>query len=132
MNEHGNLKQKRRRELVPSFPKNINVLEITGDYGLTCDKRKFLRYDNKKEGNRIIIFVCNEPINLLAESTEWSCDGTFKTSPYKIAKQVYTIHAVYQKATLACVYVLAECKTQQSYREIFNKLKDIALENRVR
>ena len=60
----------------------------------TCNS-SFLRYDNHKEQNRILIFASDKGLSTLSKATEWFCDGTFKSSLYKIANQILSGHSVF-------------------------------------
>ena len=54
---------------------------IQDDFTLTAAKKRFLQMDNKSRSDRIVIFVCDISIKLLAMSEEWYMDGTFKEAP---------------------------------------------------
>ena len=72
---------------------------------MTTGNKPFLRYDNKKSNKRIVIFASDEGLSILASSTEWFCDGTSKSSPPKIANQIFPIHALHKDHVFPCVYV---------------------------
>ena len=68
--EHNNIPQPVHREGIPVLP----LL-----YQQTSTGEPFLLYDSGiGDVNRIFIFATNQALDLLANSDDWFCDGTFK------------------------------------------------------
>ena len=105
--------QKRRMKEVPVIPKVFTKLEIAGKYALTLNGKQFLRYYNKSELNRIIMFADSQALKTLSNSVQWFMDGTFKSAPIQLL-QLFTIHALVKtqtnSTTFPCVYVLTKKK----------------------
>ena len=91
----------------------------------TCNS-SFLRYDNHKEQNRILIFASDKGLSTLSKATEWFCDGTFKSSLYKIANQIFSKHALFKHH---CVYIWTQRKSKTAYKELFSYVKDLSLDD---
>ncbi|CAF1119281.1 unnamed protein product, partial [Brachionus calyciflorus] len=96
--------------------KNIPEDVIAANFRTFKDNTKFLRYDNKSELNRIIIFIDDKLLKILSDSKQWFMDGTFKTAP-KPMMQLFTIHAKLKQTTIPCAYILFKKKTALAYRE---------------
>lgn len=100
------------------IPSDFSNLEITGEYCVTAENKEFLRYDNKIELKRNLVFLDDESLKILSESDEWFMDGTFKSAPVQMS-QLFTIHVSVKKSikytTLPCVYVLTILKDEKSY-----------------
>ncbi|CAF1069668.1 unnamed protein product [Brachionus calyciflorus] len=122
--------QKRRRNKQPEVPKDFHNLTITGEYEKTIQGTLFLQYDNKSENKRVMIFVDDATLKILAQAKLWLMDGTFKSAPKKLL-QLYTTHAFIEKITIPCCYILTQDKDEKTYRDVFGKLKDIAIERNI-
>ena len=90
----------------------------------------FLRADNKSPDYRLIIFGCDQTLKILGDSKDWFMDGTFKCAPEQLL-QMYSIHGRLDGHFVPCIYLLMMTKGEKSYREAFDRLKDIALEQNV-
>ena len=88
-----------------------------------------IRYDNHDRINRIMLFISDECIEILASSNRWHFDGTFKICPI-LFKQVFTIHAVYKSILIACAYMILPKKDKEIYLIAFTKLKEIIMSSR--
>ena len=88
-----------------------------------------LRYDNKSNSDRIILFVSDTGLEILALSFRWNLDGTFKMAP-KFFKQVVTIRALHKNKYFVCAYMLLPKKDQLTYETVFGKLKEILLKEK--
>ena len=130
-----NTLHKRRVNKLPTIPSDFSQLEITDEYCLTAKNQAFLRYDNKKLDNRVLIFIDDEALKILSESDEWYMDGTFKSAPIQLS-QLFTIHASIKGAneytTVPCAYILSNRKNESTYREVLTVLKDLAIKLNVR
>ena len=61
---------------------------------ITNRRDRFLLFDSGVgDGNRLIIFVANDAIRLLARNPHWFMDGTFKVCP-GIFFQIYATHVI--------------------------------------
>ena len=47
----------------------------------TLRQADMLLYDNASDQRRVIILATSDKLNILAESSSWYLDGTFKSSP---------------------------------------------------
>ncbi|CAF0766649.1 unnamed protein product [Brachionus calyciflorus] len=125
-----NTLHKRRGNKLPTISPDFTELEITGEYCLTAKNQAFLRYDNKKSINRILIFIDDESLKILSESDEWYMGGTFKSAPIQLS-QLFTIHGSINGAneytTVPCAYILSAQKNESTYREVISVLKDLAM-----
>ena len=66
----------------------------------------------------MFILATNDGIDMLANSSQWSGDGTFKRCP-QIFSQMYTIHALVNHEVLPCVFALWPSKTEIAYEQFF-------------
>lgn len=61
-------------------------------------------------------------------------DGTFKSAPIQLL-QIFTIHAsikcLNEYTTVPCAYVLTSEKNEETYREVFGIIKDLAIKKNV-
>ncbi|KAL5255145.1 hypothetical protein ACHWQZ_G014550 [Mnemiopsis leidyi] len=57
----------------------------------TLRQADMLLYDNSSDQRRVVILATN--LNILAESSSWYLDGTFKCSPY-LFYQILILHAI--------------------------------------
>ena len=71
------------------------------------------RYDNKDKSNLIIIFMSQNGIDWLRESTKNNSDGTFSRCP-KLFYQFYVIFGQKNDYILPCVYCLLPNKTKHA------------------
>ena len=72
----------------------------------------------KKE---FFFFETLSAIDLLEQSDDWFCDGTFSTAP-NVFYQVNTIHASVDGVNLPLVYALLPDKKEESYRKLLCSL----------
>lgn len=107
--------------VLPSTRQNIEFPEI---YRMTESNQPFLLFDSGPVADRILIFSTQRNLHLLARSTDWYSDGTFKTVP-TIYEQLYTIHGLRNNVSIPLVYALLPNKSQRCYREFLSALKDL-------
>ncbi|CAF0924498.1 unnamed protein product [Brachionus calyciflorus] len=118
--------QKIRQKLIPTIPSDFSKLDISGDYALTTNKKEFLRYDNKSNSNRIIIFVDDQSLEILCHSDQLFMDGTFKSAP-KQPMQLFTIHALVKFGSNSSTYPCVLCQfVHYSYEYWFDE-RDLSL-----
>jgi hypothetical protein len=75
---------KRKAKKHPQQTAELNELELLDEYKLTTNKCEFLRYDNKNIEDRMLIFVCDEALDVMSKSPQWFIDETFKSAPESI------------------------------------------------
>ena len=116
--EHNNIPQPVHREDIPVLP----LL-----YQQTSTGEPFLLYDSGiGDVNRIFIFATNQALDLLANSDDWFCDGTFKVCP-EVFFQLYTVHAKANERIYPCAFALFANKTQATYSRFFRELSNAVL-----
>jgi hypothetical protein len=96
------------------------------------DGKRFLAYHQKltndKDKPPMLIFISDIGIKILAKSSKWNGDGTFKVVPKPIGfYQLYIIHAYYHCVLLPCMYALMTGKETQHYKSLLLQLKEAAL-----
>ncbi|KAG0438000.1 hypothetical protein DMUE_3363 [Dictyocoela muelleri] len=106
------------RKSINELPKNENdnILEM---YKYTFDNNIFLQYSDLNDGEKLMIFITNENLNILSKSKVWLGDGTFYTAP-KNYSQIYIIHGLYFGKILPLCYILMKNKREKSYKKIFD------------
>ena len=72
--------------------------------------------------DRVIVFSTTKNFEILKNSTEWYCDGTFDVSPL-LFKQVYTINVIMNGKNLPMVYALLPHKQETTYNIFFKYYK---------
>jgi hypothetical protein len=91
-------------------------------YQQTLNGERFLLFDSGPgDESRILIFATDQAVQLLANSDDWFCDGTFSVCP-EIFFQLYTIHARSNERTTPCVFALLPNKTRATYERFFAEL----------
>ena len=84
----------------------------------------FLISDLRADG-RNIIFGTLQSLQILARSTMWIMDGTFKTCP-SLFSQIYSIHGVIKTDSstvcIPCIYMLMSSKSESSYKTVFQEI----------
>ena len=86
-----------------------------------------LLYDNASDQRRVIILATSDNLTILAESSSWYLDGTFKSSP-QLFYQILILHAELPSLTddrswcLPTVYILLTHKDSAIYLEAFQSL----------
>jgi hypothetical protein len=98
----------------------------------TIELPSSLRYVNGEDwlladigsGNqRQLIFATQDGLRLLARSSYWIADGTFKSVP-RMARQLYSVHARTNNNTfLPCVYSVMGSKSKDCYETMLSVLK---------
>ena len=69
----------------------------------------------------MLIFATNQALQLLANSEDWFCDGTFSVCP-EIFFQLYTVHARVGQRIIPCIFALLPNKTRETYNRLFREL----------
>lgn len=109
----------------PPLPSDLSTLTIPEPYNRTLRNEVFLQYNMGYGTNeRILIFYAPRALEYLCRSKYWICDGTFKTVPSQFY-QLYAIHGIIHGNMFPLVYALTSRKTQETYQEIFNELKEL-------
>ena len=94
---------KLRRKETPLLPKTLITIDIDGKYCLTSYHQPFLLFDTQ-DNNRIIAYSSEYQMEILAKSTQWHGDGTFKSAPTLFA-QNYLIHQMMKCGRVSFDYV---------------------------
>lgn len=106
------------------LPTSTDSLVIPENLAKTPDGEKFILQDySSVNGKRIIILGTEKSLEFLANSQHWFFDGTFKVVP-DIFAQLYTIHALIEHHTIPCIYALLPDKTQATYNEFLQAVKN--------
>ena len=105
----------------------MSVENLNDQYSTTHDGKQSLQYDNMSHTNRILVFFPQTALEKLAKCNTWYSDVTFKVAP-KDFYQLYTLHGIEQNGqSFPAVYVLTQHKNEETYKEIFCAIKDIAI-----
>ena len=118
MNETGNYFLKINRITI------INQSIIQGE-------EHFLLSDTTIENHRVIIFVTDRSLRLLAEAKRRNADRTFECAP-KFFFQLYLLHAFYKEHMFPSVFCLMSCKSKALYKHFLREVKEAALRIRVK
>lgn len=85
----------------------------------------FLQHDSgSNDSKTIIIFATNRNFELIENSKNWFCDGTFSSDP-SILFQLYTIHGIYYSNVIPSVYALLPDKKEETYKRFFRAVHSI-------
>lgn len=118
---------KEKAKVIPVIPDTIEEIVIKDDWAMCEDgKRSFLLFQDSS----MIIFCSDVGLKILAKSTRWQCDGTFKVVP-KGFKQLYGIHAYYKWQLYPCAFALLTGKDSKDYEQLIQHLKEGALRHRL-
>jgi MULE transposase domain/FLYWCH zinc finger domain len=113
----------------PALPRTMEDLEILAPYDVTLNNDNFFQYDTGSDDpNRILVFYTSHALQQLVQSRTIFCDGTFKTVP-TMFYQLYTIHGEVNDYVYPLVYALCTNKSSETYRDIFEHLKNAAIES---
>ena len=89
------------------------------EYQMTGTVERFLLFDTGVgDVNRMLVFATDDGIDMLANSSKWFGDGTFKLCP-QIFPQIYTTHALVNHEVLPCVFALLPSKAEIVYEQLF-------------
>ncbi|KAG0434997.1 hypothetical protein DMUE_4940 [Dictyocoela muelleri] len=94
----------------------------------TFDNNIFLQYSDLNNGEKLMIFITNENLNILSKSKVWLGDGTFYTAPNNYS-QIYIIHGLYFVKILPLCYILMENKKRKVIKKFLIILLPIFLLN---
>lgn len=108
----------------PEHPMRREDIVLPPQFCETEKNANFLLYDKGQNEDRILIFGTDENLSLLATANHWFADGTFDACTTLFA-QLYTIHAMIEDRIVPLIYVLLPGKSEQTYRETFQQLKNI-------
>lgn len=122
--------QRTRREGQPELPTSLDdLVEIPERYRQVQGENWLLHDNGPNAQHRLIVFARPHTLRLMSSSTTWFGDGTFKTAP-SLVRQIYTIHFNHHENVVLGVAALMENKSKESYRELFQVLKDALPEAR--
>ena len=103
---------------------------------LRNNRRTFHQQENEIEktvtGDQFIRFTCTDYILIAADTDmdtltrhpHWLADGTFNVAPIEF-QQLYTIHVQVGDKSTPCVYVLMRRRTEEVYRNVFERLREL-------
>ena len=123
--------QRARRRLNPRprAPTSLAELVLSEEDCKTLRGADMLLYDNCSDERRVIILATSGNLDILAESSSWYIDGTFKSSP-QLFYQLLILHAELASTTpgrswsLPCIYLLLTHKDATIYLEALQALVD--------
>ena len=75
-----------------------------------------------QDEKRIIIFATLPAIDLLEQSDDWFCGGTFSTAS-NVFYQLYIINASVDGVNLPLVYAFLPDKKEESYQKLLSSLR---------
>ena len=105
-------------------PQNRDEIIIPNEFQNTSSGERFLLYDSGAgDQNRQLIFCTQRNMDILMNSTDWFCDGTFKVVP-GLFYQLFTIHGLVNGNMVACVYALLPNKQQDTYTSLLRVLRN--------
>lgn len=94
-------------------------------YTQTTAGEPFLAYDSGEgDVDRLMIFATQASLALLANSSEWYSDGTFKTVPEQFF-QLYTVHGVSFGKITPCIFCLMPNKREGTYVRMLQEIKNL-------
>lgn len=110
------------------MPRSLTDIDVAEPYNVTLCGDLFLQDDTGREDpNRILIFVANFCLTLLAMTPILFGDGTFKTVPEQFM-QMYTLHGIVEGFVLPLAFALCVRKNLETYEHIFSVIKNLAEE----
>ena len=96
--------------------KNQASLELSAEAFVLPSGEKFIKYDNKSDKRRIIIFGSEDGSRLLSNSKWWISDGTFDCAPTTLVEkfhQFYVYHGEVHDHTFPLLFVLMEHRNEK-------------------
>ena len=97
--------QRQEQNILPNPTRKEDMPVLPHEYHMTGTGKRFFSFDSGVgDINRMFIFATNDGMDMLANSSQWFCDGTFKLCP-QIFSQRYTIHALVNHEVLPCVFL---------------------------
>jgi len=114
---------RQRHKTLPRLPKNVQEIDLQGEWRLTDAGDIFLHDVNERE--RILIFTTEKNIELLSESSVIYGDGTFNISPH-LFDQLYCIHGEIQGQVFPLVYCLMPNRKEETYVSFFRYIQNTA------
>ena len=112
--------QRVRDRLLPPVPKNINDVDIQGEWSPTWSDERFLLHLDNNWG--IALFTTNENLRILQRCDKIYIDGTLRSCPQPY-QQFVTLHGKYMDQVLALAMCLLSGETVGHYRQLLQKLK---------
>jgi hypothetical protein len=107
----------------PSDPKTLNELIIPDRLRLHLGE-DIIKYDGSIGGDRILVFTTTHLMDVLRDSKDWGCDGTFSVVP-KLFDQLWCLHVRLAHTFVPVVYCLLNSRTESIYTHVLNILKTI-------
>lgn len=114
-------KDPRSREELGEIPPSFTQTSAPQDGD--DDDRNFLIYDNgARHPDRMLIFASNAALRVLGEASNMYADGNFDVAP-RTFRQAYFIRCPLGKTDVTVVYALLPNKSQDTYIEMFTRVK---------
>ena len=111
--------QRQEQNILPNPPRKEDAAVFPHVYQMTGTGERFFLFDSgARDIYRMFIFATNDGIDMLANSSQWFGDGTFKLWP-QIFSQIYTIDALVNHEVLPCVFGLLPSKAEIVYEQFF-------------
>ena len=111
--------QRQEQNILLNPPRKEDAPVFPHEYQMTGTGERFFRFDSgARDIYRMFIFATNDGIDMLANSSQWFGDGTFKLWP-QIFSQIYAIHALTNHEVLPCVFGLLPSKAKIVYMQFF-------------
>jgi hypothetical protein len=101
----------------------LSELNLPVEYTKTAKGDNFLLHDSGPGQTRFLVFSTGRNMELLAQSSNWYADGTFKTAP-PLFQQIYTIHVLANKVVIPLVYILMNDRSTSTYVKVLTAIKD--------
>ena len=116
---------KERRCFIPPEPKSVQDLDLESGF-LFEGEENIIKGDTIiSENKRVVMFITNALLDVLARGKQILGDGTFKITP-SLFHQVFCISSQVDLdgTFVTCAYVLLPDKTKESYNVMFSMLKE--------
>ena len=95
----GRALRRERSKLRPPLPATANDLELAPYQVVTSANDRFLLFDDRHEGDRMLLFVSDFFLRLLCAAPLVFADGTFRSVPH-IFTQLFTLSFMYHNKML--------------------------------
>ena len=122
-------RHRQEQNILPNLPRKEDLSVLPHEYQMTGTGERFLLFDSGEgDINRMFIFATNYGIDMLANSSQWFGDDTFKLCPH-IFSQMYTIHVLVNHEVLPCVFALLPSKAEIVYEQFFTTVSNAVRSN---
>ena len=101
------VEQRFRSRFMPHITRDIDEVDIAGDWAKCWRGRQFLKYQDNFWG--IAVFTSSRTIRVLQRCQCLYVDGTFRTAPHPY-QQLVTVHGLYHGFVIPLAFCLATGK----------------------